>query len=54
MPCGYDETGAPFGFQVAGKRHGEAELLGAAMALESLFNADPETARPIPDLEKLT
>ncbi len=54
VPCGYDETGAPFGFQVAGKRHGEAELLGAAMALESLFNADPETARPIPDLEKLT
>ncbi|MEQ8506464.1 MAG: amidase family protein [Rhodospirillales bacterium] len=54
VPCGYDETGAPFGFQVAGKRHGEAELLGAAMALENLFNADPETARPHPDLEKLT
>jgi len=53
VPCGLDETGAPFGFQIAGKRHGEAELLAAALALETLLNADPEMARPIPDLEKL-
>ncbi|MEK9672425.1 MAG: amidase [Rhodospirillaceae bacterium] len=54
IPCGYDETGAPFGFQVAGKRHREKELLAAAQSLEKLFAGDPETARPIPDLEKLT
>ena len=54
VPCGLDETGAPFGFQIAGKRHGEAELLSAALAIETILNADGETARPIPDLEKLT
>ncbi len=53
IPCGLDETGAPFGFQVAGRRHGEKNLLAAALALESLFNGDPETARPTPDLEAL-
>lgn len=54
IPCGLDETGAPFGFQVVGKRHGEKELLAAAMSLEKLFAENPETARPIPDLSKLT
>jgi Asp-tRNA(Asn)/Glu-tRNA(Gln) amidotransferase A subunit family amidase len=54
VPCGLDETGAPFGFQIVGKRHGEKELLEAALALEAVFNEDAELARPIPDLEKLT
>ncbi|MCF3630393.1 amidase [Thalassospiraceae bacterium LMO-SO8] len=54
VPCGLDETGAPFGFQIAGKRHGEKDLLEAALAIETILNADAETARPIPDLEKLT
>ena len=53
VPCGLDETGTPFGFQIAGKRHGEKELLSAALALETLFKQDPELARPVPDLEKL-
>ena len=53
LPCGLDETGTPFGFQIAGKRHGELDLLQAALALETHLNADPETARPIPNLETL-
>lgn len=53
IPCGYDETGAPFGIQVVGRRHGAHALLRAAVALEALFKEDPDLARPTPDLEKL-
>jgi Asp-tRNA(Asn)/Glu-tRNA(Gln) amidotransferase A subunit family amidase len=51
LPCGLDHTGAPFGFQVVGPRHGDAFVLAAAAALERLFATDRDLARPVPDLD---
>jgi amidase len=48
LPCGVDEEGMPFGFQIVGPRRSDAFLLRIAKALEALFAGDPETARPIP------
>ena len=48
MPCGRDEDGMPFGFQVVGPRRADAFVLRAAKALEALFAADPALQRPIP------
>ena len=53
LPCGYDHTGTPFGFQIVGRRHDDRFLLGAAQALEALFATDPVLARLVPDLSKL-
>jgi Asp-tRNA(Asn)/Glu-tRNA(Gln) amidotransferase A subunit family amidase len=53
LPCGYDHTGTPFGFQIVGRRHDDRFLLGAAQALEALFATNPVLARPDPDLSKL-
>ncbi|BBK30553.1 Asp-tRNA(Asn)/Glu-tRNA(Gln) amidotransferase A subunit family amidase [Stella humosa] len=52
IPCGVDEKGLPFGLQIVGPRGGDAFTLGAALALEKLFAADPATGRPIPDPAK--
>ncbi len=48
LPCGRDPTGTPFGVQLVAPRGADRFLLGAATALERLFAADPELARPIP------
>ncbi|MCA0242060.1 MAG: amidase [Proteobacteria bacterium] len=53
LPCGRDEQGMPFGLQVVGRRHGDAELLAAAHALQQALAANPETERPRPDLAAL-
>ena len=53
LPCGRDEQGLPFGLQCVGRLHGDAALLGAALALEAAFNADAATARPRPELAAL-
>jgi amidase len=53
LPCGLDSPGMPFGLQVIGRLRGDAQLLTHAKALETLFAASPDTARPRPDFSKL-
>ncbi len=53
LPCGVDSKGLPFGIQLVGRYRGDADLLNAAHSLEQAMAADPELARPLPDLEKL-
>ena len=50
LPCGKDEDGMPFGFQIVGPRRSDAYLLGVAKALEQVFQGDPELARPVPPI----
>lgn len=52
LPCGVDEEGMPFGFQIVGPRRSDAFLLRVAKALEARFAADPELARPIPGIAR--
>ncbi len=53
LPCGKDEHGMPFGLQVTGRLHGDAQLLAACQALEQAFEADDTLRRPQPDLQAL-
>ena len=53
LPCGVDHLGMPFGIQVAGPNGADARVLEVAHALEQVLAADPETARPLPDLSRL-
>src|SRR3546814_699280 len=53
VPCGVDHEGMPFGLQVVGPHKGDGFTLGAAHAIEQVFAANPDLARPIPDLGKL-
>ena len=53
IPCGLEPTGTPFGLQIIGKIQSDSRVIGAARALERLFEADPKTARPLPDLAAL-
>lgn len=52
LPCGVDEEGMPFGFQIVGPRRSDAFLLRVGKALEALFAGNPEMARPISDLAR--
>ncbi|MCH8182051.1 MAG: amidase [Proteobacteria bacterium] len=55
VPCGYEPTGTPFGLQIVGpRRHSDASVIAAAAALETAFAADPDLARPVPDIAALT
>ena len=54
LPCGLDHMGLPFGIQVIGPNGSDARILDIALSLEQVLNNNPETARPIPDLSKLT
>ncbi len=54
LPCGLDETGAPFGVQVVGHMKRDAELLDIATALEAALAGLPGCARPLPDLAALS
>ncbi len=55
LPCGLDHTGTPFGIQIVGpQRYSERLVIAVAAALERLFAATPELARPRPDIERLT
>jgi Asp-tRNA(Asn)/Glu-tRNA(Gln) amidotransferase A subunit family amidase len=54
IPCGLDHAGMPFGIQVAGPNGSDAIVLEIAHALEQELARNPETARPSPDLAKLT
>ena len=53
LPCGIDETGAPFGIQVIGAMYEDYALLRRAHALEQAFASDPLLARPRPDFDRL-
>ncbi len=54
IPCGRDHKGLPFGIQVAGPRGSDAKVLAIAKSLSEALEGDVETARPVPDLAKLT
>ena len=53
LPCGRDPEGMPFGLQILGPIGGDDALLSTAKSLEALFAADPEMARPRPDMANL-
>jgi amidase len=53
LPCGKDEHGMPFGLQVIGRLHADAQLLAACQALEQAFEASDTLRRPLPDLQAL-
>jgi Asp-tRNA(Asn)/Glu-tRNA(Gln) amidotransferase A subunit family amidase len=50
IPAGRDDAGLPFGIQIIGPRGGDVATLAVAREIEALLAANPETARPIPDL----
>ncbi len=54
LPCGRDQNGMPFGFQIVGRFGRDTELLAAAHALERAMASDAETARAVPDFAKLS
>lgn len=53
IPCGKGSGGLPFGIQIIGRLHKDAFLADVAVALEALFEDDPELRRPRPDLGRL-
>lgn len=54
LPVGLDDNGMPFGLQIVGPRGGDAKVLAVAAALERALAGDPLTARPVPDIARLT
>ncbi len=54
LPVGLDGHGMPFGLQIVGRRGGDRAVLAVAAALEQLLADRPETARPVPDIARLT
>lgn len=54
IPCGLDDQGLPFGIQVVDPKGSDAKVLQIAHSLEQVLRNDPVTARPKPDLEKLS
>lgn len=50
LPCGRDEEGMPFGFQIVGPRRSDPMLLRIAKTLEEVFQGDEELARPVPEI----
>lgn len=53
IPAGKDAAGMPFGLQVVGPRGGDLATLALAKALEAHLAGNPETARPVPDIDWL-
>ncbi|MFT5174016.1 MAG: amidase [Gammaproteobacteria bacterium] len=54
LPCGLDHTGTPFGIQLIGAMQDDRRIIGAARALEKVFNANESTQRPVPDFRALS
>jgi Asp-tRNA(Asn)/Glu-tRNA(Gln) amidotransferase A subunit family amidase len=50
MPAGLGPTGHPFAFNIVGPVRQDGALLGLAAALEEVFEADTDLARPLPDV----
>jgi Asp-tRNA(Asn)/Glu-tRNA(Gln) amidotransferase A subunit family amidase len=53
LPMGLEPTGTPFGMMVTGPAASDLLTLRAALGLEQALANDPETARPVPDIEAL-
>ncbi|MBT6094602.1 MAG: hypothetical protein HOH04_06945 [Rhodospirillaceae bacterium] len=53
VPCGVDHKGMPFGLQISGPNGSDRFVLAVAHALERVLAGNPETARPVPDLNAL-
>ena len=53
MPFGVDSKGFPMGLQISAPNGSDQIVLAAAAAIESVLAGDPETARPLPDLDAL-
>lgn len=47
LPCGKDEEGMPFGFQIVGPRRSDAAMLRIAKALEEAFAGEADLGRPV-------
>ena len=54
LPCGLEPSGTPFALQITGPARRDAFVLDVAEAIERLLARDPRTARPLPDLARLT
>lgn len=54
LPCGVDHLGMPFGIQIVGPNGSDALVWEVAHALEQVLATNPQTARPMPDLAKLS
>lgn len=54
LPVGLDEFSLPFGLQLIGRTYDDRRLLSMARAFELAFANEPATARPTPDLDRLT
>ena len=50
IPAGRDGAGLPFGIQVIGPRGGDLATLAVAREIEAVLTANPDTARPLPDI----
>jgi amidase len=50
LPCGQDEEGMPFGFQIVGPRRSDPYLLRVAKSLEQVFATDDELKRPVAEI----
>ncbi|MBR0858674.1 amidase [Bradyrhizobium liaoningense] len=50
IPAGRDGAGLPFGIQVIGPRGGDLATLAVAREIEAVLAANPDTARPLPDI----
>lgn len=53
LPLGTDTDGMPFGVQIVARRHGDAEAIAIAAAIEAACTRDPDLSRPVPDLAAL-
>jgi Asp-tRNA(Asn)/Glu-tRNA(Gln) amidotransferase A subunit family amidase len=53
ITCGRDHEGMPFGLQVVGPNGSDAFIWRVAHTLEHVLATNPETARPVPDIDKL-
>ncbi len=53
VPFGLDHKGMPMGLQICAPNGSDRLVLAAAAAIESVLAGKPETARPLPDLDKL-
>jgi amidase len=54
IPCGLEPTGTPFALQICGPARSDKFVVDAAHAIERHLARDKRTARPLPDLERLT
>ncbi|MEY9361662.1 amidase [Bradyrhizobium yuanmingense] len=50
IPAGRDGAGLPIGIQVIGPRGGDLLTLAVAREIEAVLAANPDTARPVPDI----